>query len=171
MTQREAYRKAGYSTNMALPVIDVKASQLASNGQLVVRIQELRKKTEDASVMNVLERKQRLSEIARAKMTDFVTVGADGAWFDINKDNVNSAAIQYATSKTVIGKDGADDAVLIRVGLHSPTQAIDLLNKMDKIYEEKSGNTININVDKVLIDARGKLEGAISRLSERTQDA
>lgn len=149
MSQREAYLKAGYSANMALSVIDVKASELAHNGKVVVRIQELRQKAEDASIADVKERKQILTEIARANMANFVEVGQDGAWFNIDETNLNNRAIQSVQSKTVLGKEGADDAVFIRVNLHDPTKAIDLLNKMDKVYSEASVFNINQNIQNV----------------------
>jgi phage terminase small subunit len=168
MSQREAYLKAGYSANMALSVIDVKASELANHGKVSVRIQELRQKAEDATIADVKERKQILTEIARANMTNFVEVGQDGAWFNIDETNLNNRAIQSVQSKTVLGKDGADDAVFIRVSLHDPTKAIDLLNKMDKLYAE--GVPVNIDnrqVNIYVIDSETKT--LISRVGERTK--
>ena len=135
----EAAIIAGYNSKTAVVI----ASQNLRKLNIQTRIQELRQKTEDDSIMNVLERKQVLTEMARASMINFVEVGQDGAWFNIDETNLNNRAIQSVQSKTVLGKNGADDAVFIRVNLHDPTKAIDLLNKMDKIYQD--GATVNID--------------------------
>ena len=153
-SQREAWKEAGYSTRYPIAHIDRDASLLANSPKILQRLEELNKRTEDASVMNVLERKQVLTEIGRGKLIDFVEVGQDGAWFSIDKTNLNSKAIQSVQSKTVLGKDGADDAVFIRVNLHDPTKAIDLLNKMDKLYSD--GALVNIDNRKLEITVQSK---------------
>jgi hypothetical protein len=155
MSQREAYVKAGYSANSLPATIDHHACVLAGSDKIVTRLAELRAEAKDDTIADVRERQQILTEIARGKLSDFVTVGADGAWFDIDKDKLNSRAIAGATSKTVLGKDGADDAVFIRVHLHSPTSAIDLLNKMDGIYEDKPAQHNLILVNRVVINENG----------------
>jgi len=161
----EAALVAGYSPKYCAN----NTPKLLNNTKIQARIQELRQKVEDDSVMNVLERKQILTEIARADMTNFVEVGQDGAWFNIDETNLNSRAIQSVQSRTVLGKEGADDAVFIRVNLHDPTKAIDLLNKMDKIYQD--GTTVNIDNRTIEIhDAKGKLISAISRLAARESE-
>jgi len=149
MTQREAWKQAGYSTNYPIAHIDRDASLLANSPKILQRFEELREKSESAAVMNVQERKEVLTEIGRANMINFVEVGQDGAWFSIDKTNLNNRALQSVQSKTVIGKDGASDAVFIRVNLHDPTKAIDLLNKMDKIYSE--GSVVNVDNRKIEI--------------------
>ena len=157
----EAARLANYSPRTA----DVIGRENLQKPAIQARIQELRQKVEDASVMDVLERKQILTEIARANMIDFVEVGQDGAWFNIDGTNLNNRAIQSIQSKTVLGKEGADDAVFIRVNLHDPTKAIDLLNKMDKLYSD--GAQVNIDNRKLEIIVRS--ERARDLLTEITQ--
>lgn len=164
-TQREAWKEAGYSTRYPIAHIDRDASLLANSPKILQRLEELRRKTEDASVMDVLERKQVLTEIGRASMMNFAEVGQDGAWFNIDNSNLNSRAIQSIQSKTVLGKDGADDAVFIRVNLHDPTKAIDLLNKMDKLYSDGAQYIDNRKIE--IYDAKGKLAGIITRLASR----
>jgi len=166
MTQREAWKQAGYSVNYPIAHIDRDASLLASSPKISQRLAELREEVKSAAIMNVQERMEALSEIARANMTNFVEVGQDGAWFNIDNSNLNSRAIQSVQSKTVLGKDGADDAVFIRVNLHDPMKAIDLLNKMEGIYSE--GSTVNIDNRIIEIhDPKGKLVSAINRLAAR----
>jgi len=143
MSQREAYIQS-YKPNYAITTIDANASRLASNEKVLKRLSELREKAQNSKIASVIERKEILSEIARANMTNFVEVGQDGAWFNIDNTNLNSRAIQSVQSKTVLGKEGADDAVFIRVNLHNPIDAIKELNKMDGVY---SDNTTVVNND------------------------
>ena len=158
----EAARLAKYSPKTAAVI--GRENLLKPNIQ--ARIAELREEVKGAAIMNVQERQEVLSEIARANMTNFVEVGQDGAWFNIDNSNLNSRAIQSVQSKTVLGKDGADDAVFIRVNLHDPMKAIDLLNKMEGIYSE--GSTVNIDNRIIEIhDPKGKLVSAINRLAAR----
>ena len=144
MSQREAYIQS-YKPAYAITTIDANASRLASNEKVLKRLSELREKAQNSKIASVIERKEILSEIARASMTNFVEVGQDGAWFNIDNTNLNSRAIQSVQSKTILGKDGADDAVFIRVNLHNPIDAIKELNKMDGVYSDSA--QININND------------------------
>jgi phage terminase small subunit len=144
MSQHEAYLKAGYSNKQSPAVIDKNASILAKTSKVLVRIDELRKKAEDDSVMDVLERKQRLTEIARAKLTDFMELGQDGAWVNIGPETKNGGAISEIHSRTEYDDDGAKPTVHTSVKLHNPVEAIKELNKMDKVYTE--GGT-NVNID------------------------
>ncbi len=137
--QREAWGKAGYSTKYALPVIDVNASRLANSTKIKLRLAELRQKAEDASVANVLERKQRLTEILRATIPDFVT--EDG--IKVERKSPNIGAVSEITTKTKVYRKTGEAVNIINLKLHSPIQAADLLNKMDKIYSE--GGTVNID--------------------------
>jgi phage terminase small subunit len=67
LPQREAYIKAGYSNKPAVAIVDKNASVLAANSKIVVRLAELRKQADDASIMDVKERKQVLTFLARMK--------------------------------------------------------------------------------------------------------
>ncbi|MCJ7669538.1 MAG: terminase small subunit [Dehalococcoidia bacterium] len=152
---------AGYKPKNA----DVIASQNLQKLSIKERLQELRQKTEDASVMNVLERKQRLTEIAKARLTDFMELGQDGSWVNLGPETPLSGAIQEIHSRTEYDKDGASPTVYTSVKLYNPLQAIDLLNKMDKLYSE--GAIVNIDNRKVEInvgiDYREKILSAVSR--------
>lgn len=143
----EAARLAGYSARSVRFI----ASENLTKLNIQQRLDELNQVAQDATIATVIERKQILTEIARGRLADFVTVGKDGAWFNIGKETMNSRALALATSKTIVGKDGADDAVIIRVGLHNPIPAIAELNKMEKIYEAEGrviidNRTLTINV-------------------------
>lgn len=133
------------------------------------RLEELRKKAEGDSVMNILERKQRLSEVARARLTDFMELGKDGSWVNIGEETEKGGAIQEIHSRTEYDENRAHPTVYTSVKLHDPMKAIDLLNKMDKIYSDfpplpQDNRIVNIFV----VDNEAKV--LISQVAERTKD-
>ena len=135
----EAALIAGYSPKTARYI----ASENLTKPNVKQRCDELRQMAEDASVMNVLERKQRLTGIARAKLTDFMELGQDGSWVNIGEETPHGGAIQEIHSRTEYDDDGAKPTVHTSVKLYDPMKAIDLLNKIDKIYQD--GATVNID--------------------------
>ena len=128
----EAARLAGYSERSIRAI----ASKTLTNINIQTRLQVLRQKAEDATIANVLERQQILTEIARGNLLDYQETGADGGYLSIGKESPNTRSISEITSRTEYDKDGSGAALVTKVKLHSPTQAIDLLNKMDKIYSD-----------------------------------
>ena len=167
MTQREAWKEAGYSTNYPIAHIDRDASLLANSPKIIQRLQELRQKTESAAVMNVQERKERLTEIARAKLTDFVELGQDGSWVNIGKEMRQGGAIQEIHSRTQYDENGANPTVYTSVKLHDPMKAIDLMNRMEKLYTDG----VLIDNRKIAIyDAKGKLTSIITSLASRIEE-
>jgi len=132
MSQREAYTQAGYSQRQPLAVIDRNASVLAKHNKVLMRLGELRKVAEDASVATVLERKQVLTEIVRGRFADFMT--------GLTKEKLRSAALQEM--RIIEGEEGKKTTV---IKLHSPIQAADLLNKMERLYAEVPLVNVNVN--------------------------
>jgi len=160
----EAALIAGYSSKNARAIASINLTKV----DIQARLQELRQKVEDASVMNVLERKQRLTEISRAKLTDFQTAGADGSWIDIGPENPHSGALQEITSRTEYDDKGASAAVITRIKLNDPVKAIDLLNKMDKLYSDGAifqDNRVARQVNIYVIDNETK--ALISQVAKR----
>ena len=109
--------------------------------QIMARIDELRKKAEDASVATVLERKQVLTEIVRGRFVDFMT--------KLTPEKVRSAALQEIRI-IEYGKEVPVKTTTIK--LNDPTKAIGLLNKMDKLYSDGAmvnidARTLTINVE------------------------
>ena len=107
---------------------------------------------EDESIANPIERKQILTEITRARLTDYTTCGPDRDLIDVGPESPNTAALREVTSRTEYDKDGSGVAVVTKVRLHNPIHAIDLLNKMDKLYEADGAvnidnRTLNIYVN------------------------
>jgi hypothetical protein len=97
-------------------------------------LEELREQATSHSVMTVLERKQRLSEIARAKLTDFMELGQDGSWVNLGKETKQGGAVAEIHSRTDFNEDGVTGTLHSTVKLHSPIQAIAELNKMEGVY-------------------------------------
>ena len=161
----EAAVLAGYSPRNARRI----ASENLTKLDIKARIDELGKEVERAAVMNVQERMERLTEIGRARLTDFMTAGADGSWVDIGPENPHSGALQEITSRTEYDDKGAGAAVITKVKLYDPTKAIDLLNKMDKLYSDgyQDNRVVNRVVNVFVIDSETK--NLISRVGERTK--
>lgn len=163
MSNHEAYLQAGYSGNASSAVIDVNASRLANSTKVLLRIDELRKQISDDKIMPVQERKERLSEIARGRLTDYQEAGLDGAgYISITKDSPNTAAISGIESATKFDENGNTGTLFTKVRLHSPTQAIDLLNKMDKIYSD----TV-INIDNRKVEISGLTDEQLEAIANR----
>ena len=162
MSQYEAYVKAGYSAKLTRATIDVNACRLAKNTKILLRQAELNQKVEANKVAGVEERKSILTEIARARQTDFMTCSADGVWMhDIGPETINKAGLkQIQTTTMPFGskRDGEkeDDlsVILTKVELINPIQAIAELNKMEGSYAPEKHESINLNLEaKDLTDA------------------
>jgi len=125
---------AGYSVRSIRSI----ASELLKKPNIQKRLNELRQKAERDSIMSATERKQRLSEIGRAKIPDFV--GEDG--IKVDKNSPNAGAVAEVTTRTRLFRKTGEAVNITSFKLHSPIQAISELNKMEGIYSEK----IDINI-------------------------
>jgi len=125
---------AGYSVRSIRSI----ASELLKKPNIQKRLNELRQKAERDSIMSATERKQRLSEIGRAKIPDFV--GEDG--IKVDKNSPNAGAVAEVTTRTRLFRKTGEAVNITSFKLHSPIQAISELNKMEGIYNEK----IDINI-------------------------
>ena len=131
MYQRDAYIDA-YKPTYALMTIDANASRLANNEKVLARLEELRQAAEDATIASVIERKQILTEIIRARFADFM----DEENIELVADNLKNAALQeIKITDFTGGKDGRAKEKTTTIKLHNPIQAIAELNKMERIYE------------------------------------
>ena len=129
-TAGESAKVAGYSGKTCY----AQGSELLKNLKIQARIKELHELAASAKVMTVQERKERLSEIARARLTDFVECGPDGSWVNIGLETADSAAIQEIITKTEYDDNGTHPTVVSRVKLHDPVKALAELNKMEGAY-------------------------------------
>jgi len=153
--------EAGYSPRTAKQ----QGYNLLSKPRVQARLEELRAKVEDKAIADVAERKRILTEIARGNLMDYQEVGADGGYLNIGKESPNTRAISEITTTT---KD--DNTLVSKVKLHNPTQAIDLLNKMDKVYSDAGGNEYVINIEQAVIDAGNILTDKINRLATKARE-
>lgn len=140
MSQREAYVKAGYSGKSSPAALDVLACNLYKTPKISLRIAELQKAAEDASIMTVTERKQVLSDIGRARLTDFVV---DGEPILSPDTPHNIAASEYSLTYTKSGEPKKT------IKLRDPISAISELNKMEGIYSD-------VNVQNNILIVNGK---------------
>jgi phage terminase small subunit len=145
------------------------ASQNLRKISVQARLQELRERVASSKIMDVTERKERLSEIARGNLTDYQEAGLDGSgYISITKDSPNTAAIAGIESATKFDENGNTGTLFTKVKLHNPVNAIAELNKMEHIYE--TGTVVNFVNVKFQV-GKGYIEnpdsGNLLRASER----
>ncbi len=160
MSQRDAYIQAGYSSNNSLAVIDEHSCKLAAKDNIKIRIAELKTSAVDKSVMTVIERKKRLSELGRADLTDFMDTEGEPK---LDKTVPNHTAASEYYIKTKIDKYG-NPIVTKSIKLRDQIAAIQELNKMEKIYSDgvtlQDNRQVNIyTTDKL---SEGKLKQLMS---------
>ena len=155
MTQRDAWIYAGYSSKYALALVDVHACHLANRDKIKIRLEELRGEVKSNNIMTVTQRQERLSEISRANLTDFVDKEGN-----ITLESDNQGALQEVTvSELRSSKKEAISTSNIKVKLHNPISAIAELNKMDHVYETE--RSVEDEVKIALFDLLGRLRGRV----------
>lgn len=140
---------AGYSAKTAASM----GSQLLRNIKIRETIEAAKSKEFDKSVADIQERKQILTEIARARLTHFGTAGVDGFVLNVGPENLNSAGlgeIQTRTEITGQGGKNEDQAIVTKIKLRDPIAAIDTLNKMDGLYRDTTNNGATV----IIVDIR-----------------
>ena len=111
--------KVGYSKKTA----HVIASENMRKPNIVRRIEEHRNDLNGPDILSKREYLAQLTGIARTKITDFQTCGADGSYIDIGPEHPNAGSVQEITSRTDYDKDGTNASVITKVKLHSPLEA------------------------------------------------
>ena len=180
MSQRVAYKKAGYSAKSSPTTQDRHACELAKTDKIVARVAELLGKDAAAAVMTRQERLERLSEIGRARITDFVTCKDGHANINIDLESANSAAIQEIT--TEIRWDGkgedAEPVTVTKLKIRDPIASIHELNDMDgnrapekHEFTGKDGKPIDVNfVENAKDKLLSKLNSIAARAGEKAAD-
>ncbi|AGG07968.1 hypothetical protein B1778_04275 [Dehalococcoides mccartyi] len=154
----EAAIKAGYSSKTAAVI----ATENLKKPNILERLEELQAKVAADAVMSVQERKERLSEIARARLSDLVSCGPDGSWINVGIDGCQSAAILSIKSSTEYDKDGDHPTVITDIKLHDPVRAIAELNKMEHIYE--TGTLLNIDARSINLNVESYTDDELIRI-------
>lgn len=135
MTQREAWIQAGYSHNYSMARVDSHACELANSVKIKDRLEELNQPVIEAlvssKIMDKQERLERLSEIGRARLIDFVKEGEP----TLGADMLNNGAVADFYIKHGFNKAG-EPVVTKAIRLHNPVTAMETMNKMDKLYSE-----------------------------------
>jgi len=162
----QAAIEAGYKPKAAHSM----ATENLQKPAIKARLDELSTKIEKGAVMSVQERMERLTEIARARLTEFMELGQDGSWVNLGEETLQGGAIQEIHSRTQYDNNGANSTIYTSVKLHDPMKAIDLLNKMDKLYSETpfiQDNRVARQINIFVIDNETK--DLISQVAERTK--
>lgn len=150
---QEALEKAGYSPKWARSA----GSRLLTNVNIIERLRELHEKAASDAVMTVQRRKERLSEIAEARISDFVSCDEHGTHINIGLESAHSAAISEVKTRKEYSDKGTTEAEMTRLKLHDPVRSIDLLNKMGGDYP----------ASKVEVEPGKELGAVLSGLLER----
>jgi len=172
--QYQAWGNAGYSTKYPLKIIRENACRLANSSKIKTRLAELRAEVSSPAVMSLQEILERHSDIARAKITDFQTAGADGSWIDIGPENAHAGAIQEITSRTEYDKDGSKPSLITKVKLHDPVRSMQEIAKLKGHYPKEGtgeGNVDNKVINFILSDGQSQelIDGITRRLSNATE--
>jgi hypothetical protein len=133
-----AGREAGYSPRTA----SHGTHRILTNPAIAARLKELGQRAEDEAVANVVERKRRLTEIVRGRVTDYLNDTGDG--FAVDRSSANPGALEQLSIRTSPGRDGEGAETIVDVKLHDPVRAIAELNKMERVYTE--GTVVNQTV-------------------------
>ena len=129
MSQTDAAIEAGYKPSRAR----FTGSNLATYSNIRDRLKEFNEAVESSTIASVKERKEVLTEVIRGRFTHYIDT--DGNLVELTKENLKSAALQEVRiSQFTGGKDGRAKEKTTTIKLHSPIQAIDLLNKMEGEY-------------------------------------
>lgn len=126
MSMHDAAIEAGYSPKY----IDQAASRLYRYVKIQERILELFKMAASDAVMTVREIEERLTEIGRARLVDFVD--EDGK-ITLKAGN-NGALQEFVVTDWKGGKEERAASRTTKVKLHNPMTAMDMLNKMRGDY-------------------------------------
>lgn len=143
LSQREAYKQAYDCENMTDNVIDVKASELANNGKVVVRIEQLTEELRERNMVTVEKVLSELAHIAFDDISNYLEFRQEGN--DVKVIVKDSKTIDTRNIKSVqLGKNGfkfeqyCKDAALSKLG--------DYLG-MFKQNLNISGGTTNTTID------------------------
>ena len=133
----EAYRLAyPKSRKWGATTVGVNAARLMRS--IRTAVEALRARATDDSIMDVMERKRRLSDLGRADPADYVHSGADGSWITFGPESPRRQAVAAIKSRTEMAAEGSgkNDAVFTELSLRNPVEAIRELNRMERIGVE-----------------------------------
>lgn len=157
MTQRDSWIQAGYSSNYSMALVDTHACNLAKKDKIKIRLKELRDLAASNKIASVSERKQRLTDILRANLVDFIDSAGQP---ELSPDKPHhQAASEYSVS--IRTDSTGESSVRKTLKLRDPVSAIQELNKMECVYDD-GGRKVEDNRQYNIIvtgeDARARLD-------------
>lgn len=140
--------KAGYSTKTA----GVIAHELLHKDKIRYRIALELSELYSRSVLSVLERKEILTRISRGDITDFTEVSNGN--LVIKSDSLEQGKAKGAIKRIKMEKTSNQfgETERVELELHDPKDAIDKINRMEKVYEDR----LNIGITLVELDREDK---------------
>ena len=132
MTQSDAYRKSFEAKGYKAKSIHEEASRLCL--KVAPRIEWLQSRAANKAIATKEELAAMLTEITRARHSDFLTMSADGVWFhDIGPETLRQAALKKVKTRVQTDK-GSGDAVIEKqfdeIELESKVTAAQALSKL-----------------------------------------
>lgn len=156
--------KAGYSPKGNRS----RASRFTKRAEIQAEIRRLQGEIASPRIMTLQKRKERLSEIAKAKITDYFEVVNGGLQWKVNIEKAPPDGI--FVMKTVTKTDKFGNVIsTVSVKLGDPIKAIHELNKMDGLHKQlPQPNESDLNRQTPhTVDARKKLLDEINKVAER----
>lgn len=146
---------AGYKPEWA----GTNTTKLLTNTNIRDRIAELFTVSATSAVMSIKERMERLTEIARGRLSDFIKMNEDGtvASIDIKAGN-NGALEDVVVTEFKGGPDHRAEEKRTKIKLHDPVRCIAELNRMTpgayapSKLELEPGETLTPILEKLLGD-------------------
>ena len=124
---------AGYKPSRAYQTV----SRLLRDGNILERLQKLQQAAASAKIASVRECKEKLTEIIRACMSDFVKVNANGVQIIIDPvESAHHAGLQDVRSWTKYDDNGISKVTVTTIKLHDSIKAIAELTKKERFYTQ-----------------------------------
>ena len=151
-SQREAYKAAYKCGNMSDTVIDVKASELAADGNVAVRYEFLHKKVLDKAEADCIVTGEmviaELAKIAFANATDFASIESDAESDVVRFVPTDELSADKRAALAEIGqtRDG------VKIKQHDKVRALELLGRHFELFTDKSKTEMSGGVEITLGD-------------------
>jgi phage terminase small subunit len=124
--------KAGYSSKGNRS----RACRLMKRDEIKLEIRRLQEEMASPRIMSVQKRKERLSEIARAKMSDYYELVNGSIIWKVDAEKLPTDVISKMKTVTKTDKFGIT-TITTSIILSDPIKAIHELNKMDGLYKQR----------------------------------
>jgi phage terminase small subunit len=143
----QAYMDAGYKVKN-VNIASAAANRLLKNVKVQAFIKYLRQKAIDATIADLVEVKQGLTEIFRGRMGDYISINENGNVAVSPTDKaLKSAAVQELTTESVnLGsRDAPLEATITKIKLRDPVRAAELLSKISGWHSDAPPPAVNDN--------------------------